>query len=101
VNATSRSCIAESLRDTISACFEASSEAVDGKRFDFLVMPDIAVSRKLVQEVLGLCGESINRRAALVQKGNPRAGKASTSSDSGDRFEKEDLDRSAATEKEV
>ena len=101
MNGTSRSCIAESLRDTISACFEASSEAADGRRFDYLVMPDIAVSKKIVQELLGLCGESISRRAALVEKGNPRTGRAITSSDSGERFEKEDLDRSAASEKEV
>ena len=94
MNGTTRSCVAESLRDSIAACFEASSESADGKRFGFLVLPDLSVSEKFAKELLQLCGESISRRTALVG----RQGEGSLAS-SRERFEKEDLDRSKGSQK--
>jgi len=98
INNSSRSSAAESMRDIISACFEASSVAADGSRFAFLVTPDLISSQQLVKELLQLCGESLSRRSELLGGNGGGARRSRAGADINERFEEEDLSRSATSD---
>jgi hypothetical protein len=70
-DATARACAAEALRDVLQACVQSGTEAEDGTRSGFAVVPGLATSEKLVKEVLTRCAESLLRRhskAEAIQK---------------------------------
>jgi hypothetical protein len=97
-NATARSCTAEALRDSIAACYEASSEASDGSRFKFMVVPDLTFCTLFTRGVLQLCSESLTRRSGLLSGQGSAASKSrrSKATDRNERFEEEDLESASA-----
>jgi hypothetical protein len=61
VNATSRVCAVEALRDTLVACFESGQEHADGTRSNFMCAPDKQTAVAVIKGILGCCQESVER----------------------------------------
>ena len=68
INASSRICAADAMRDVVEACFLSGTEAaVDGSRGQFMALPSAAWSRLAVQHLMAKCQESVVRREDKIR----------------------------------
>jgi hypothetical protein len=61
VNGTSRGCAAECLKDVLHTCYVSGTEGPDGYRSGALCAPDVDISAGIMDELLALCSESLER----------------------------------------
>ena len=66
INASSRICAADALRDVVEACFLSGTEAPDGSRGQFQALPTAEWSTSAVQHIMEKCQESIVRREEKI-----------------------------------
>ena len=67
INASSRICAADALRDVVEVCFLSGTEAQDGSRSQFKAMPSPEWSRNAVKHIMTKCQESVVRREDKVR----------------------------------
>jgi hypothetical protein len=68
INATSRSCAVDSLRDILQSCYTSGDETCDGLFVNFVTKPNLSICEKLVMELLSQCQQSLERRNKRVEQ---------------------------------
>lgn len=68
INITVKACLTETIRDILTSCYTSGQETIDGKRIEFLCLPDIHFSSNILTNlILNQCQDTLTKRNLKVQ----------------------------------